>query len=84
MTVSEIEHLITEISRDVHDPKVIEVLRTVPRDRFVRQEARCWAWKNHALAIGYGQTISQPVIVALMTEAAAIKSTDHVLEIGTG
>lgn len=84
MAVSEIEHLINEISRDVRDPAVLNALRIVPRERFVPPEASRWAWKNHALAIGYGQTISQPVIVAMMTEAAAIKSTDHVLEIGTG
>ena len=84
MATSEFEHLINEISGNVRDPKVINALRVIPRDRFVRPEASHWAWKNQALAIGYGQTISQPVIVALMTEAAAIKSTDHVLEIGTG
>ena len=84
MAVSEIDELILEVSREVRDPAVLAALRAVPRERFVPTEARRWAWENRALAIGHGQTISQPTIVGLMTEAAAISSDDRVLEIGTG
>jgi protein-L-isoaspartate(D-aspartate) O-methyltransferase len=84
MTASEIDRLILEVSREVHDPAVLSALRAVPRDRFVPPEYREWAWEDRALAIGHGQTISQPTIVALMTEAAALTSEDRVLEIGTG
>ena len=84
MAVSEIDQLILEVSREVHDPAVLSALRAVPRERFVPPEARRWAWENRALSIGQGQTISQPTIVGLMTEAAALGSDDRVLEIGTG
>lgn len=84
MPMSEIDRLIAEVSRSVRDPAVLSALRAVPRDRFVPLEAREWAWENRALAIGHEQTISQPTIVALMTEAAALTSDDRVLEIGTG
>jgi protein-L-isoaspartate(D-aspartate) O-methyltransferase len=84
MPASEIDELILEVSREVHDPAVLSALRDVPRERFVPAEARAWAWENRALGIGHAQTISQPTIVGLMTEAASITSGDRVLEIGTG
>lgn len=84
MAASEIDRLILEVSRSVRDGAVLSALRAVPRERFVPPEAREWAWDDRALAIGHEQTISQPTIVALMTEAAALKSDDRVLEIGTG
>ncbi len=59
-------------------------LLAVPRDRFVPEGMRRHAWENRALPIGHGQTISQPTIVALMTELLAVGPADTVLEIGTG
>ena len=72
------------IAFGIEDPAVIEAIRTVPRHRFVPDEFRAMAYNNHPLPIGYGQTISQPYIVALMTEALELKQGDRVLEIGTG
>ena len=63
---------------------VIEAMRTVPRHRFVPAQYLPQAYANHPLPIGYGQTISQPYIVALMTEALEIEPGDRILEIGTG
>jgi protein-L-isoaspartate(D-aspartate) O-methyltransferase len=68
----------------VTDETILAVMRTVPRHRFVPAEWLAQAYENHPLPIGYGQTISQPFIVALMTEAAAVDAGDRVLEIGTG
>ena len=68
----------------VQDPEVIDALRTVPRHLFVPSDYLDQAYANHPLPIGYGQTISQPYIVALMTEALGIEAGDKVLEIGTG
>lgn len=65
-------------------PQVLAALDTVPRQRFVRAGDELFACDNRALSIGHGQTISQPYIVALMTELLHIKATDKVLEIGTG
>jgi protein-L-isoaspartate(D-aspartate) O-methyltransferase len=71
-------------ARGVKDPSVLEVMRRVPRDQFVPADMVSKAYEDHPLPIGYGQTISQPYIVALMTEALKIKAGDRVLEIGTG
>jgi len=70
--------------RGVQDTAVLEVMRRVPRHRFVPANVVSAAYADHPLPIGYGQTISQPYIVALMTEALKIKPGDNVLEIGTG
>lgn len=73
------------ISRDITDPRVLHAMETVPRHRFVPA-----GWEDEAYAtdgplpIGQGQTISQPYIVALMTQALELKPADRVLEIGTG
>ncbi|MDK1046211.1 MAG: protein-L-isoaspartate(D-aspartate) O-methyltransferase, partial [Anaerolineales bacterium] len=72
------------IGYGIEDPAVIQAIRSVPRHRFVPAEYRDKAYGNHPLPIGYGQTISQPYIVALMTEALELKPGDRVLEIGTG
>lgn len=74
----------TIVARGVTDPAVIEAMRTVPRHLFVPEDYREQAYEDHPLPIGYGQTISQPYIVALMTEALALEPDDKVLEIGTG
>jgi protein-L-isoaspartate(D-aspartate) O-methyltransferase len=66
------------------DPRVLQVLGKVPRHEFVPEELRRRAYENRPLPIGYGQTISQPYIVALMTDLARLERGDAVLEIGTG
>jgi protein-L-isoaspartate(D-aspartate) O-methyltransferase len=71
-------------ARGVKDPAVLEAMRRVPRHDFVPADAVSMAYEDHPLPIGYGQTISQPYIVGLMTEALQIKPGDRVLEIGTG
>ena len=65
-------------------PRVREAMGTVPRHEFVPREQWAAAYRNRPLSIGRGQTISQPFIVAMMTELLAVKPTDRVLEVGTG
>lgn len=74
----------TIVARGVEDEGVLAAMRAVPRHEFVPVAARAQAYGDFPLPIGFGQTISQPFIVALMTEAAAVTPSDHVLEIGTG
>lgn len=71
-------------SRGVRNSVVLSAMRTVPRHLFVPAQARAFAYSDRPLPIGNGQTISQPYIVALMTELLEPKKTDRVLEIGTG
>ena len=71
-------------ARVVKDPRVLDAIRRVPRERFVSPGSEGLAYRDSPLAIGHGQTISQPYIVAVMSEAAALESDDVVLEIGTG
>lgn len=71
-------------ARGVGDPAVLDAMRTVPRHYFVPQSQRANAYADRPLPIGSGQTISQPYIVALMTELAGVKPGDKVLEVGTG
>ena len=68
----------------ISSPRVLEVMLEVPRHEFVPSAYRHLSYENHPLPIGRGQTISQPYIVAYMTEAAEIASGEKVLEIGTG
>lgn len=72
------------INWGVNDDAVIEAMETVPRHLFVPDDYLDEAYHNHPLPIGYGQTISQPYIVALMTENLGVGPGDRVLEIGTG
>ncbi len=72
------------VRRGIQDPRVIEALRAVPRHLFVPREERSAAYDDHPLPIGHGQTISQPYVVALMTETIDPEPGDRVLEIGTG
>jgi protein-L-isoaspartate(D-aspartate) O-methyltransferase len=72
------------IPRGVKDERVLEALRTVPRHLFVDDNQRMNAYEDHPLPIGEGQTISQPYIVASMTEALKLDGSETVLEIGTG
>ena len=71
-------------ARGIRDPRVLKAMRTVKRHQFVPEELRAMAYGDHALPIGEGQTISQPYIVALMTEVIKPESHMNVLEIGTG
>ncbi|MCP4515926.1 MAG: protein-L-isoaspartate(D-aspartate) O-methyltransferase [Delftia sp.] len=74
----------TIVERGITDPAVLAAMRAVPRHRFVPSEHQDRAYNDHPLPIGYGQTISQPYIVALMSEALELEPGDRVLEIGTG
>jgi protein-L-isoaspartate(D-aspartate) O-methyltransferase len=70
--------------RDVRDACVLAALARVPREAFVPEGARHEAYEDHPVPIGHGQTISQPYIVAFMTEALRLQPSHRVLEIGTG
>lgn len=72
------------VARDIADPRVLEAMRRVPRHAFVPQQLRARAYEDGPLPIGSDQTISQPYIVALMTQMLALKPDDVVLEVGTG
>ena len=79
-----VEEQLTATGRDITDARVIEAMRVVPRHEFVPAQERPCAYEDRALPIGYGQTISQPYIVALMSEKIEPRSPDRILEIGTG
>jgi protein-L-isoaspartate(D-aspartate) O-methyltransferase len=70
--------------RGIKDRRVLDIMGKIPRHLFVDEHVRDRAYGDHPLPIGEGQTISQPYVVALMTEALQLKPTDRVLEIGTG
>jgi protein-L-isoaspartate(D-aspartate) O-methyltransferase len=70
--------------REIKDREVLRAMEKIPRHYFVPESQRKRAYKDHPLPIGEGQTISQPYVVALMTEALKLKPGDKVLEIGTG
>ncbi|MDQ5857153.1 MAG: protein-L-isoaspartate(D-aspartate) O-methyltransferase [Acidobacteriota bacterium] len=72
------------VARGVRDPRVLAAMRKVPRHLFVDPEQRAQAYEDHPLPIPGNQTISQPYIVALMTELLELKPSSRVLEIGTG
>ncbi len=72
------------VARGIRDDLVLDAMRKVPRERFVPEMERDFAYTDGPLPIGAGQTISQPYIVALMTEALQLKGGERVLEIGTG
>jgi protein-L-isoaspartate(D-aspartate) O-methyltransferase len=71
-------------ARDIRDARVLAAMERVPRHRFVPEDGRASAYEDHPLSIGHGQTISQPYIVAFMSQALDVRKTDTVLEIGTG
>ena len=71
-------------ARGIRDPAILDAFREVPREAFVSPDYAAAAYDDHPLPIEAGQTISQPYIVALMIEAAGIKSGDKVLEVGAG
>lgn len=72
------------VSRGITDERVLDAMRTVPRHLFVGPGLEDSAYGDHALPIGEGQTISQPYMVALMTQELSLGGTEKVLEIGTG
>lgn len=76
--------LLTLRKRGLRDPLLMRAFEQVPRERFVDPACRSLAWVDQALPISCGQTISQPAVVALMTEALDLKPSHSVLEIGTG
>jgi protein-L-isoaspartate(D-aspartate) O-methyltransferase len=71
-------------AREITDLRVLEVMRHVPRHRFVLPEDQAEAYENKPLPIGQDQTISQPLMVALMAQMLKLTGTEHVLEVGTG
>jgi protein-L-isoaspartate(D-aspartate) O-methyltransferase len=71
-------------AQGIRDARVLAAMRKVPRHDFVDEQVRSLAYEDHALPIAAGQTISQPYVVALMTELAALGPASRVLEIGTG
>jgi protein-L-isoaspartate(D-aspartate) O-methyltransferase len=71
-------------ARGIHDKRVLDVFKKIPRHLFVPEEYQAASYEDHPLPIGSGQTISQPYIVALMTEQLALTGIEKVLEIGTG
>ncbi len=72
------------LARDIHDVRVLAAMSSVPRHLFVPPDDLPWAYSDGPLPIGNGQTISQPYIVALMTELLELEPNERVLEIGTG
>jgi len=70
--------------RGIRDQRVLAAMRKIERHRFVSEAQRSGAYEDHPLPVGEGQTISQPYIVALMTEALALQGDERVLEVGTG
>jgi protein-L-isoaspartate(D-aspartate) O-methyltransferase len=76
--------LIDSLSDKIHDTRVLEAMRRVPRELFVPLASRSFAYEDRPLPIGLNQTISQPYIIALMTQALELTGDEKVLEIGTG
>jgi protein-L-isoaspartate(D-aspartate) O-methyltransferase len=73
-----------EIGKDQLSDRIMQAMASVPRHRFVPVELQGWAYEDLPLPVGHGKTISQPFIVALMTDLLAVEEHDKVLEIGTG
>jgi protein-L-isoaspartate(D-aspartate) O-methyltransferase len=71
-------------SREIYDPLTLGAMSRVPRERFVRSGDESRAYDDNAMGIGYGQTISQPYMVALMTQCLELTGAEKVLEVGTG
>jgi protein-L-isoaspartate(D-aspartate) O-methyltransferase len=76
--------LIEQLSTEIKNKRVLAAMGAIPRELFVPPESRHLAYADKPLPIGYGQTISQPFIIALMTEALELTGKEKVLEIGTG
>jgi protein-L-isoaspartate(D-aspartate) O-methyltransferase len=76
--------LVSSLSSEIRDQRVLTAFSKVPRELFVPSELWAFAYDDRPLSIGYGQTISQPYVAALMTEALELRGGEKVLEIGTG
>lgn len=76
--------LLAELRDEIGDQRVLDAIARVPRERFLLPEMQPFAYDNRPLPIGYGQTISQPLIVAMMTDALALTGREKVLEVGAG
>jgi len=76
--------LIEHLSAEIKDKRVLSAMSRIPRERFVPPESQHLAYEDIPLPIGLGQTISQPFIIALMTEALELTGSEKVLEVGTG
>jgi len=72
------------VKRGIDDERVLETFRSVPREKFVPVDEIKYAYEDYPLSIGMGQTISQPYMVALMTQLLALRGRERILEIGTG
>ncbi|MFC1935371.1 protein-L-isoaspartate(D-aspartate) O-methyltransferase [Chloroflexota bacterium] len=77
-------HLLEHLRRDISDERVLQAMERVPREAFIPEASRHLAYEDIPLPIGEGQTISQPLIVALMIARLNLKPTDKVLELGAG
>jgi protein-L-isoaspartate(D-aspartate) O-methyltransferase len=82
--MSEADRLVAELRHYVADERVLAAIARVPREAFVPEDLRPHAYDNTALGIGCGQTISQPLVVARMTELLELRPEDRVLDVGTG
>jgi protein-L-isoaspartate(D-aspartate) O-methyltransferase len=82
--MSEADRLVAELRQYVADERVLDAIARVPREAFVPEDLRPHAYDNTALGIGCGQTISQPLVVARMSELLDLKPDDRVLDVGTG
>jgi protein-L-isoaspartate(D-aspartate) O-methyltransferase len=78
------ENLVRALRYEVRDERVLSAMARVPREHFVPQDLRRYAYEDRPLPIGHGQTISQPLMVAMMTEALHLQGEERVLEVGTG
>ena len=78
------EALINQLRHEIRDERVLQAMGQVPRELFVPSSYQESAYDDRPLSIGLGQTISQPLIVAIMTEALELKGIEKVLEVGTG
>jgi protein-L-isoaspartate(D-aspartate) O-methyltransferase len=78
------ENLLKYLDHEIADKRIVEAMKRVPREAFVSPEQYHFAYDDRPLSIGFGQTISQPFIVALMVQALELKGNEKVLELGTG
>jgi len=76
--------LLRSLAADIKDPRVLEAMRRVPRERFLEADLRPHAYSDRPLPIGFGQTISQPRMVAIMLQELALKGDEKVLDLGSG
>jgi protein-L-isoaspartate(D-aspartate) O-methyltransferase len=78
------ENLLKHLEYEIADKRVVEAMKHVPREAFVSQEQYHLAYEDRPLSIGFGQTISQPFIVALMVQSLELRGDENILELGTG